>query len=79
LEVINLFGNDYSRNDEGNSSPISEGEEYDVKIEDLGRTGDGIARIEGFVVFVSGGKVGDEIKIRINTVKNNFAFAEIVE
>ena len=77
--MINLFGNDYDRNDEGASSPISEGEEYDVKIEDVGRTGDGIARIEGFVVFVSGGKVGDEIKIRVNTVKKNFGFAEIVE
>jgi len=35
--VIELFRNDYGRdnyNDRGNSSPINEGEEYDVKIED---------------------------------------------
>ncbi|HHT18568.1 MAG: TRAM domain-containing protein, partial [Euryarchaeota archaeon] len=54
-------------------------EEYDVKIEDLGRDGDGITRIEGFVVFVSGAKVGDEVKIRINSVRRNFGFAEVVE
>ena len=77
--MINLFGNDYGRNDEVSSSPISEGEEYDVKIEDLGKSGDGIARIEGFIVFVTGAKVGDEVKIRITSTRSNFAFAEIVE
>ncbi len=81
LEVIELFRNDYGRdnyNDRGNSAPINEGEEYDVKIEDLGRDGDGIARIEGFVVFVSGAKVGDEVKIRITSARRNFGFAEVV-
>lgn len=76
--MINLFGNNYD-NDRRNDSPIKEGAEYDVKIEDVGRDGDGIARIEGFVVFVSGAKVGDEVKIRINTTRRNFAFADIVE
>nr|WP_319372807.1 TRAM domain-containing protein [uncultured Methanobacterium sp.] len=74
-----MFGNDYGRDERENSSPISEGEEYDVKIEDLGRDGDGITRIEGFVVFVSGAKVGDEVKIKVNSVRRNFGFAEVVE
>ena len=78
MEVINLFGNSYG-NDKRNDAPVQEGGEYDVKIEDTGRDGDGIARIEGFVVFVSGAKVGDEVKIRINSTRRNFAFAEIVE
>lgn len=80
--MINLFGNSYGndrRNSGGNDAPIQEGGEYDVKIDDLGRDGDGIARIEGFVVFVSGAKVGDEVKIRVNSVRRNFAFADIVE
>ncbi len=74
-----MFGNDYGRDERENSAPINEGEEYDVKIEDLGRDGDGITRIEGFVVFVSGAKVGDEVKIRVNSVRRNFGFAEVVE
>ena len=74
-----MFGSNYGRDERENSAPISEGEEYDVKIEDLGRDGDGITRIEGFVVFVSGAKVGDEVKIRINSVRRNFGFAEVVE
>ena len=58
-----MFGSNYGRDERENSAPINEGEEYDVKIEDLGRDGDGITRIEGFVVFVSGAKVGDEVVI----------------
>lgn len=76
--MIILFGNSYG-NDRGYSSPVNEGDEYDVKIEDTGRDGDGIARIEGFVVFVSGAKVGDEVKIRINSTRRNFAFADVIE
>ena len=41
--MINLFGNysndKKSNNKGGSNSPISEGEEYDVKIEDTGRDG----------------------------------------
>ena len=74
-----MFGSIYGRDERENSSPINEGEEYDVKIEDTGRDGDGITRIEGFVIFVSGAKVGDEVKIRINSVRRNFGFAEVVE
>ena len=73
-----MFRDSYS-NDRDSSSPVREGHEYDVKIEDTGRDGDGIARIEGFVVFVSGAKEGEEVKIRINSVRRNFAFAEVVD
>ena len=60
------------------SAPVSEGETYDVKIEDIAREGDGIARIEGFVVFVPDTKLGDEVKIKINKVMHRFAIAELV-
>ncbi len=79
MEVISLFRNNYGKDDRGNSAPVNEGEEYDVKIEDTGRDGDGITKIEGFVIFVSGAKVGDEVKIRITSTRRNFAFAEVVE
>lgn len=74
-----MFKNNYERDNRGHSSPINEGEEYDVKIEDMGRDGDGIAKIEGFIVFVNGAKIGDEVKIRITSTRRNFAFADIVE
>ncbi len=59
-------------------APVTVGSTYDVKIEDIAREGDGIARIQGFVIFVPDTKVGDEVKIKVNTVKRNFAIAEKV-
>jgi predicted RNA-binding protein with TRAM domain len=71
--------NELFRTDEGpKTAPIQEGEEYEVKIEDVGKEGDGITRIEGFVVFVPDTKVGDEVKVRITSVRRRFAFAEKV-
>ncbi len=61
------------------TAPIEEGEEYDVKIEDVGKEGDGITRIEGFVVFVPDTKAGDEVKVKITSVRRRFAFAEKIE
>ena len=71
--------NELFRTDEGpKTAPIQEGEDYEVKIEDVGKEGDGITRIEGFVVFVPDTKVGDEVKVRITSVRRRFAFAEKV-
>ena len=71
--------NELFRTDDGpKTAPIQEGEEYEVKIEDVGKEGDGITRVEGFVVFVPDTKVGDEVKVRITSVRRRFAFAEKV-
>jgi len=65
--------------DEIRSVPVEEGEVYDVTIQDIARQGDGIARIEGFVVFVPGTKVGDEVRIKVERVLPKFAFSSVVE
>ncbi len=65
--------------EESRSVPIEEGEVYDVTIEDIARQGDGIARVEGFVIFVPGTKVGDEVQIKVERVLPKFAFASVVE
>lgn len=59
-------------------SPVEEGKEYDVTIESIGSKGDGIAKIQGFIIFVPGVKTGDTIKVRITSVRRNFATAEPV-
>ncbi|AKB23429.1 translation initiation factor IF-2 subunit beta [Methanosarcina sp. WH1] len=61
------------------SVPVEEGETYDVTIQDIARQGDGIARIEGFVVFVPNTSVGDEVQIKVERVLSKFAFASVVE
>ncbi len=58
--------------------PVEEGKVYEAKIEDIGREGDGLARIQNFVVFVPGTKIGDEVKIRITKVHRRMAFGEVV-
>ena len=60
------------------SAPVSVGETYDVRIEGVGREGDGIARIEGFVVFVPNTRKGESVRIRITKVSRRVAFAEVV-
>ena len=65
--------------EESHSVPVEEGETYDVTIQDIARQGDGIARIEGFVIFVPSTKVGDEVQIKVDRVLPKFAFATLVE
>ncbi len=65
--------------DESSSVPVEEGEVYDVTIQDIARQGDGIARIESFVIFVPGTKVGDEVRIKIEKILPKYGFASILE
>lgn len=58
---------------------MEEGKEYEVTIEGVGSKGDGIAKMQGFIIFVPSGKVGDHVKVRVTTVRRNFAIAEIVK
>ena len=60
------------------TAPVNEGEVYDVTIEDIGKEGDGLARVKGFVVFVAGAKKGDTVRITIKAVRGKVAFADIV-
>ena len=64
---------------ERGSINVEEGKVYDVTIQDIARQGDGIARIEGFVVFVPNTSVGDEVQIKVKRVLPKFAFADVVE
>ncbi len=60
-------------------APVEVGKEYDVSITEISRRGDGIAKIEGFIIFVAGSKAGQQAKVRITDVAPRFAKAEIVE
>lgn len=56
--------------------PVEEGKEYEVEIEDLSRRGDGLAKIEGFIIFIPDTKPGDRVNIRVTQVRDRFAVAE---
>lgn len=60
--------------------PVEPGEIRYVEIEDLGKQGDGIARVErGYVIIVPDAEVGERVKIDISEVKSNFAVGEVLE
>jgi predicted RNA-binding protein with TRAM domain len=55
------------------------GKEYEVDIKETSRQGEGIARIQGFVIFVPNAKLGDHLKIKITRIGRRAANAEIVK
>ncbi|MGZ5491679.1 MAG: TRAM domain-containing protein [Nitrososphaeraceae archaeon] len=61
-------------------SPVKVGEQYDVTIEAISNRGDsGVAKIEGFVIFVPGTKVDEKIKVKITKVGNGYATGELAQ
>ena len=61
------------------NSPVSTGAVHDVTIDGIAREGDGIAHIQGLVIFVPGTKVGDQVTIKIERVMRKFAIAALAE
>ena len=60
------------------AKPVEVGKEYEVDITEISRQGDGIARIQGFVIFVKNGKVKQNVKVKVEQVGNRFATAALV-
>ena len=60
--------------------PVEEGEVRYVEVEDIGKQGDGIARVErGYVIIVPDAEIGERVKVEITEVKSNFAVGEIID
>ena len=59
--------------------PVELGKEYEVDITETSPQGEGIARIQGFVVHVANAKLGDHLKIKITRTGGMTANAEIVK
>ena len=63
-------------------APVSKGETVELGIDSLAYGGNGVARLNGFVVFVRRGLPGDRVRARVTKVKRGFAEAvaeEVVE
>ena len=55
--------------------PVQKGDEVEVRIDSLAYGGNGVGRLDGFVVFVRGGLPGDLVRARATKVKKGFAEA----
>lgn len=61
------------------SGPVRPGDIYDVKITSTGKSGDGVAMVDGFAIIVKGSRLGDEPRIKVDAVKHNFAFGKVLD
>ena len=59
--------------------PVEVGKEYNVTITETSRRGDGVAKIDGFVIFVVGGQRGEQARIKVTQVGPRFANGEKIE
>jgi 23S rRNA (uracil1939-C5)-methyltransferase len=55
--------------------PVRKGQELELRIDSLAYGGSGVARLDGFVVFVRGGLPGDRVRARVTKTKRGFAEA----
>lgn len=58
---------------------LSKNDEYVVDIIDYGADGEGIAKINGYTVFVIGALKGERCKIHITKVLSSHGFAKVIE
>lgn len=57
---------------------LEEGKIYEVIIQDIGRKGDGIAKVGGFTIFIPGTAKGATVKVEIEKIAGKVAFARVV-
>ena len=57
---------------------LSIGGTYEVMIQDMGRKGDGIAKLDKYTIFVPGTTKGTVVKIKIDNISGAVAFGHVV-
>jgi len=53
--------------------------EYIVNIESLGYEGEGVAKIDGYPIFISGALKGERVRIEIIKAKKKYAYGKLLE
>ena len=69
------YGND--RGADFGPKPVKVGDEIDLTVEAVAAKGDGIAKKDGFVIFIRGGQMGQTYKVKITEIKARSAVGEI--
>lgn len=61
------------------AKPVEKNRIYELEIMDLGSDGEGIAKLDDFVIFVPDAVTGDVANVKILKVKKNLAYGKVVE
>ena len=59
--------------------PVELGEELEGEITELSPKGEGIARNQGFVIYVVDAKPGDRVKVKITRMTDKSAYAQVIK
>ena len=59
--------------------PVELGDELEVNITDLSPSGDGMSKIQGYIIMVPKAKPRDRVKIKITQVGKKAAIGEIIK
>lgn len=59
--------------------PVKKNDYIDVEFVDLTHEGQGVAKIDGFPIFVPGGLQGECAQIKILNVKKNYGYGKLIE
>lgn len=62
----------------GKEVPVKVNGEYDVKIEAVGAKGDGIAKVQGFTLFIKDAEINSFVRVRVSKLMSTFGFADII-
>lgn len=50
-----------------------------VTIEDMGKNGEGIGKVDGYTLFIKDAVIGDTVQAKIMKTKNNYGYAKLME
>ena len=58
---------------------ITKGQEFSLKIDDMGTDGEGIGHKEGYTLFVKDALVGDVVRVKVIKAKKKFGYGRLLE
>jgi len=69
---------DVPTNIDTSTPPVKDGEEYNLSCEAQGAKGDGICKVERYIIFVEGAQIGKRYKVLITKATQKCGFGKIV-
>mgnify|MGYP000297486471 CR=1 FL=1 len=58
--------------------PVEKNKDYEMNIDSLGSSGEGVGRIQGFAVFVEGALPGERVLVKIVKVAKSYAYGKLL-
>ncbi len=65
--------------DRNNLPPVAVNDEFEVEITSMGKTGDGVTKFNGYILFVKNAAMGEKVNVRVTRALPNYGFAEVVD